>query len=155
MADYGISTLGVVVSSAQESTAGTCPSTGFTQLTRINSIGEISLDSEAIDASALEDYVTRYVEGRANASETIEVVVNRTNDTIAEWEALITADSALTDGKATWIQIDNPDLTKADFIRVGIPTKLPVPGRDQNGLETMTFNLVVKDWKLDTKVSLT
>ena len=155
MADYGISTLGVVVSYAQESTAGTCPSTGFTQLTRINSIGEISLDQESIDASALEDYVTRYVEGRANASETIELVINRTNDTITEWETLISADSALTGGKGTWLQITNPDLTKSDFIRVGIPTKLPVPGRDQNGLETMTFNLVVKDWKLDTTVSLT
>lgn len=155
MATYGISTLGVTVSYAQEATAGTCPSTGFTALTRINSIGEISLDQESIDVSALEDYVTRYTEGRANASETIEIVVNRTNETITEWETLITADSALTGGKGTWIQISNPDLTKSDFIRVGIPTKLPVPGRDQNGFETMTFNLVVKDWKLDTKVSLT
>ena len=153
MADYGISTLGVKVGYAQESTAGTRPTTGYTQLTRINSIGEISLDSEAIDASALEDYITRYVEGRANASETIEIVINRTNETITEWETLLSADSALTGGKATWLEIINPDLTKADFIRVGIPTKLPVPGRDQNGLETMTLNLVVKDWDLATAVS--
>lgn len=155
MADYGISTLGITVGYAVEETAGTTPSTGFTKLTRINSIGEISLDQESIDVSALEDYVTRYTAGRANASETIEIVVNRTNETVTEWETLITADSALTGGKATWIEIINPDLTKADFIRVDIPNKLPVPGRDQNGLETMTFNLVVKDWKLDTKVSLT
>lgn len=153
MADYGISTLGVKVGYAQESTAGTRPTTGYTQLTRINSIGEISLDSEAIDASALEDYITRYVEGRANASETIEIVINRTNETITEWETLLSADSALTGGKATWLEIINPDLTKADFIRVGLPTKLPVPGRDQNGLETMTLNLVVKDWDLATAVS--
>lgn len=153
MADYGISTLGVKVGYAQESTAGTRPTSGYTQLTRINSIGEISLDSEAIDASALEDYITRYVEGRANASETIEIVINRTNETITEWESLLSADSALTGGKATWFEIINPDLTKADFIRVGLPTKLPVPGRDQNGLETMTLNLVVKDWDLATAVS--
>ncbi len=153
MADYGISTLGVKVGYAQESTAGTRPTTGYTQLTRINSIGEISLDSEAIDASALEDYITRYVEGRANASETIEIVINRTNETITEWESLLSADSALTGGKATWLEIINPDLTKADFIRVGLPTKLPVPGRDQNGLETMTLNLVVKDWDLAAVVS--
>lgn len=155
MANYGISTLGVTVSYAQETAAGTRPTTGYTALTRINSIGEISLDQESIDASALEDYVTRYVEGRSNASETIELVVNRTNETITEWEALIAADSALTEGKGTWIQITNPDLTKSDFVRVGIPTKLPVPGRDQNGLETMTFNLVVKDWDLQNTVSLT
>lgn len=153
MADYGISTLGVKVGYAQESTAGTRPTSGYTQLTRINSIGEISLNSEAIDASALEDYITRYVEGRANASETIEIVINRTNETITEWESLLSADSALTGGKATWFEIINPDLPKADFIRVGLPTKLPVPGRDQNGLETMTLNLVVKDWDLATAVS--
>ena len=66
---------------------------------------------------------------------------------------MLSADSALTGGKATWFEIINPDLTKADFIRVGLPTKLPVPGRDQNGLETMTLNLVVKDWDLATAVS--
>ncbi len=36
----------------------------FTVLTRINAIGGISLETEQIDASALEDYVTRYVAGR-------------------------------------------------------------------------------------------
>ena len=50
MADYGISTLGVTFGYGVETTAGTKPGT-FTQLTRINDIGEISVDTEEIDAS--------------------------------------------------------------------------------------------------------
>jgi hypothetical protein len=41
----------------------TVPSS-FTLLNRINNIAGISLETEQIDASALEDYVTRYIAGR-------------------------------------------------------------------------------------------
>lgn len=59
----GISTLGVTLSYGVETTAGTKPST-FTQLPRVNSISGIELDTETIDASALEDYQERTIAGR-------------------------------------------------------------------------------------------
>lgn len=52
MAVPGIATLGIKFGWA--SAADTKPSS-FTALSRINSIGAISLDTEEIDASALED----------------------------------------------------------------------------------------------------
>ena len=48
----GISTLGVKFG---WSAAGDTKPASFTLLTRINAIGSISLDTEEIDASALED----------------------------------------------------------------------------------------------------
>ena len=62
MADSGLSTLGVELYVA-EATNGTKPTTGYTQLTRINSIGEVSISPENIDASALEDFTTKYIAG--------------------------------------------------------------------------------------------
>lgn len=56
----GISTLGIELGFG---IGKTLPSV-FTRLHRINAIGGISLETEQIDASALEDYVTRYVAGR-------------------------------------------------------------------------------------------
>ena len=64
MAAAGISTLGTTFGYGTETTAGTKP-TSFKQLTRINAIGGISIEPEQIDASALEDAITRYVKGRA------------------------------------------------------------------------------------------
>lgn len=65
MAEAGLSTLGITFGYGTETTAGTKP-TSFKQLTRINAIGGINIEPEQIDASALEDAITRYVKGRAD-----------------------------------------------------------------------------------------
>ena len=62
MALAGISTLGITFGYGAETTAGEKPS-AFKQLTRINAIGGITIENEQIDASALEDAVSRYVQG--------------------------------------------------------------------------------------------
>ena len=58
MAEAGLSTLGITFGYGTEATAGTKP-TSFKQLTRINAIGGINIEPEQIDASALEDAITR------------------------------------------------------------------------------------------------
>lgn len=153
MADYGISTLGVTFGYGVETTAGEKPAS-FTQLTRINDIGEISIDPEEIDASALEDYETHYVPGRATVSESVAITVNRTDATVTEWEALISAYEALTGGKKMWFEVITPGITKAEFFVAAPPKILPMPAKSQNGLDTMVINLTLQDWKgLDTKVA--
>lgn len=153
MADYGISTLGVTFGYGVETTAGEKPAS-FTQLTRINDIGEISIDPEEIDASALEDYETHYVPGRATVSESVAVTVNRTDATVTEWESLISAYEALTGGKKMWFEVITPGITKAEFFVAAPPKILPMPAKSQNGLDTMVINLTLQDWKgLDTKVA--
>ena len=56
----GISTIGIKLGYA----IGSSLPSAFTLLNRINQIGGISLETEQIDASALEDYITRYIAGR-------------------------------------------------------------------------------------------
>ena len=58
-----LTTLGVKFSYAVETVKGTKP-TKFTQLEEVSSIGGISLETEQIDVSALEDYLTQYAAGR-------------------------------------------------------------------------------------------
>ena len=75
MAAAGLSTLGITFGYGTEATAGTKP-TSFKQLTRINSIGGINIEPEQIDASALEDAITRYVKGRADTGGSFPITVN-------------------------------------------------------------------------------
>ena len=63
MALAGLSTLGIGLKYAVETTAGTAPTSGYVTLSRINSIGGISQDTEQIDASALEDTSSKYIAG--------------------------------------------------------------------------------------------
>lgn len=155
MATAGVSTLGITLSYGVETSAGTKP-TAFTLLTRINEIGEVSVETEAIDASALEDKQTRNIPGRDTVSETMPVTVNKTDETIAEWEKVISAYAALLGGKRMWFQIITPGFTKAEFVVAAPPSKLPISAKSQNELQTMEINLTVDEMVgSDTKVTPT
>ena len=66
MAVAGISTLGMELGMGAWSSADTGPAQSFTKMGRINAIGGISLSQESIDASAIVDKVSQYVEGRSD-----------------------------------------------------------------------------------------
>lgn len=155
MAAAGISTLGITFGYGTETTAGTKP-TSFKQLTRINSIGGINIDPEQIDASALEDAITRYVKGRADTGGSFAVTVNFTSETMAEWTTLITAYKALTSGNRMWFETVIPGFEKAFFVVAQPPEQIPQPEIGQNELLTMEMNLTIEEYKgMDTKVEFT
>lgn len=156
MALAGLSTLGITFGYGVESTAGNKPSS-FEQLTRINSIGGISITPETIDASALEDSVEKSVAGRASTGATWEVVINYTPDTADEWTDLI---SAYNTGKAsqlqTWFEVIVPGMTDAFFCIAEPPQEIPMPELSQNSLLTVTMSLTIVDYKgTSTKVAFT
>lgn len=140
----GVSSLGVTFSYGVETTAGTKP-TAFTLLHRINVLGDVTVETEAIDASALEDRQTRNIPGRDTVSDTFTVTVNKTDDTIAEWEKVIEDYAALSGGKRMWFQTITPGFTKAEFIVAAPPSKLPISRKEQNSLLTMEINLTVDE----------
>ena len=144
MATAGLSTLGITLSYGVETTAGTKP-TAFKLLTRINEIDGVSVTPEAIDASALEDPTTRNVAGRDTLTDSVNVTVNRTTETIKEWTDLIAAYKSLTDGKRMWFQEITPGLSDAEFFVAQPPSILPISGKSQNSLLTMEIPLVLEE----------
>ena len=155
MAAAGISTLGITFGYGTETTAGTKP-TSFKQLTRINALGGINIEPEQIDASALEDEITRYVKGRADTGGSFAVTVNFTSDTVKEWQDLITAYKALSDGKRMWFETIIPGITNSFFVVAQPPEEIPQPEIGQNELLTLEMNLTIEEYKgLDTSVEFT
>ena len=137
MATAGLSTLGVKVYQALAEN-GEKATTGYTQLTRINSIGEASITPENIDASALEDLVTKYIAGRSSVSNTFELTVNLTAETEVEWEAIL--------GETVCFMVVIPGLTKNFFVVATVPNALPMPAFDQNGLLTVTIGSTINNF---------
>lgn len=157
MALAGVSTLGVTFGYAAEETSGTKP-TSFLELTRINSIGGITLETNTIDASALSDLVERSVAGRQGTSGgQWEIVVNATDETIAEWTTLIEEyNTAHEASKSMWFQVNSPSLAKAFYIVAEPPQSIPMPEISQNELMTYTITLAVSEYKgMDSKVAIT
>ena len=153
MALPGISTLGIEFGFGMETVAGTKP-TAFTRLTRINSIGGISLPSEQIDASALEDFVTRYIAGRQDTGGEWTVVVNVTDDTIAEWKDCIDTYYNRTDlSLSMWWVVWSPELTDAFYVVAQPPRELPMSELGQNELQTIEITLSINEYKgMDTAI---
>ena len=142
MALAGLSTLGVKLGYA----SGSSKPSALTELTRINSIGGISLSTESIDASSLVDEVTRRIAGRADTDENLPVTINATDATIGEWESLITVFEGLTGEAELWFEVYHPRLTKGFWFKAEPPKKLPMPEMGQNQLLTMEINLVVTEY---------
>ena len=135
MAKPGISTLGVQFAYADA--GSTAPST-VTFLTRINAIAGIALSTEQIDASALEDYVSKYVKGRQDTGGTWAITVNMTDDTIAEWDAI--------KGTTKEFEVIFPDLTEAFWVQASVPENIPMPEVGQNALATVEIQLVIESY---------
>ena len=156
MAVPGLSTLGITFGYGVETVAGEKP-TKFTQLSRINELGDATAEPEPIDASALEDFYTRNISGRTTVSDTYTVTVNWTPDTLAEWEKVHEEYKKLEGtSKSMWFETITPGFTKAEFINAQPPSVLPVASKGQNELLTVEINLILEDLVgFDTKVAFT
>lgn len=149
----GVSTLGITFGYGTEDTAGTKP-TAFTQLSRINAIGGITIENEQIDASALEDKVSRYIQGRGDTGGSFTVTVNFTSETLAEWQTVLSAYEALNGGKRMWFETIIPGFTESFFIVAQPPTAIPAPEIAQNELLTIEMNLTIEEYKgMETSVA--
>ena len=154
MALAGMSTLGITFGYGVENTAGVKP-TAFTQLNRINSIGGITIENEQIDASAIEDFVSRYVQGRADTGGSFAIGVNFTPETNEEWKDVISEyATAAADGKRMWFETIIPGFTESFFVVAQPPTAIPQPEIGQNELLVVEMNLTIEEYLgMDAKVA--
>ena len=150
-AEAGISTLGVKFGYG----IGTLDQkpTEFTQVERVNSIGGISLSTEQIDASALEDKVSKYVAGRQDTGGTWEVTYNLSDEVVTQLEAMISAYKTMTGEKKMWFEVWSPYMEKAFFVIAQVPEKIGMPEVGQNALQTVTMTYTIEEYKgLDTSI---
>jgi len=144
--EAGVSTLGITFGFGVEATAGEKPTT-FTQLHRINSIGGIKIENEKIDASAVEDLISRYVQGRGDTGGSFPVGVNFTQETKTEWAGVISAYKALTGGKRMWFETIIPGFDEAFFVVAQPPTAIPQPEIGQNELLICEMDLTIEEYR--------
>lgn len=144
-AEAGISTLGVKLGYGIGSIT-TAP-TEFDWLERVNSIGGISLETEQIDASALEDLVSKYVQGRQDTGGTWEVTFNLSNDVVDQLTGLIEAYQGMTDGQKMWFEVWSPYMDNGFFVIAQVPANIPMPEFSQNELQTVAMTLTIEEYK--------
>lgn len=123
-----LSTAGVQLWYAVETTAGTRPTSGYVRIRGIKSTPSLNPAPETLETTTLDEteYKT-YIDGLKDLGGALEFTFNLTEDLITKWETLMDAyTTAKLANKATWFAIVVPGLTKA-FYFTGNPSEMGLP----------------------------
>ena len=129
-----LSTAGVLLKYAVEATAGTRPTTGYTQVPCIKAIPDFNPEPESLEVTDLSDTTwRRYIPGLRDPGGALAFTANLTTQFKTAWETLITAfETAKASGKATWFEIMVPNF--GSFYFAGYPTELGMTAMDVNAV---------------------
>lgn len=152
-----LSTAGITVSWAVETTAGTKP-TNFKQIHGVKSISEFNPEPNTIDVTPLEEEEWhRYIPGLKDVGGSQQLTVNDYDDFRTSWDALMTAYAALTGGKELWIQYKVPGITsKPSFYYTAVPSDLGFNGAEVDSAYENVVYLTpnkVKGWDTASTIS--
>ena len=129
-----LSTAGVLLKYAVEATAGTRPTTGYTQVPSIKAIPDFNPEPESLEVTDLSDTEwRRYIAGLKDPGGALSFTANLTTAFKTAWETLVTAaTTAAASSKATWFEIMGPNF--GSFYFAGIPSPLGMSAMDVNAV---------------------
>lgn len=134
-----LSTIGVQLWYAVESTAGTRPTTGYTRIYGVKSTPSLNPSPDTLETTTLDEleYKT-YIDGLKDIGGAVEFTFNLTEELVTAWETLMTSyEAGKATGKATWFTIVVPGLTKS-FYFTGNPSNMGLPETSVNTVLEIT-----------------
>ena len=119
------STAGMYLCYCVESTKGSMPTSGYTQIPEIKTMPSFNPAPETIESTTLlETEYKTYVAGLKDLNGSLEYTANLTADLISVWASCVSAhDTAAATDKSTWFAVVHPKLDNAVFFQ-GEPSPL-------------------------------
>lgn len=115
------STIGVKLNYVIETSAGTRPTTGVTNIPDIKNIPGFDLTPNQLPVTNLVDKMERFVPGVATLGGEKTITANHTAALRTAWASLVSAaETAWASGKSTWFEVEIPN--EDSFWFAGIPT---------------------------------
>lgn len=120
-----LNTIGVKIGYCVESSAGTRPTTGYTNIPDIKEIPGLENSPSQLEVTNLVDTHKRYIPGVIDAGNDVALTGNMTAALKTAWASLVSAaNTAWASGKSTWFEISIPNFDSYFF--AGVPTELGV-----------------------------
>lgn len=137
-----LSTAGIRVGYAHESTAGTKPSS-FTNLPNPKSIPDMNPTPNALDITSLNDTEwKRYMEGLKDIGGAVGITFGMSQEFFSTWETLCTtSETNKSTGKRTWMVFYVPGLSKSFFMTVD-PSNIGMPAAEVDSVLDVTVNVL-------------
>ena len=137
-----LSTAGIRVGYAFESTSGVKPST-FTNLPNPKSIPDMNPEPNALDITSLNDTEwKRYMEGLKDMGGSLGLTFGMSQAFFDLWETICDTDDAnKATGKRTWLVFYVPGLDKSFFMPVD-PARIGMPAAEVDSVLDVTVNVL-------------
>ena len=118
-------TIGVKVKYCIETTAGSRPTTGYTNIPDIKNTPAIDINPNKLQVTNLIDQYHRYIDGVKDVGDSFDFTANLTASLKSVWTAMVTsANTAWASNKSTWFEISIPNFDS--FYFAGRPSELGV-----------------------------
>lgn len=126
-----LSSAGVSIGYAVETTAGTRPTTGYTNIPSVKSIPDFNPEPSSLETTDLSQTEWKtYIPGLKDVGGSLAITCNLTAAFKTAWETLVTAaDTAKGTDKATWFVVKIPGMTDS-FYFAGLPSPLGLKAID-------------------------
>ncbi len=134
-----LSTAGIHLKYAVETTAGTRPETGYIDLVGVKSTPSMNPSPDTLETTTLNEteYKT-YIDGLKDLGGALEFTFNLTEELVGLWDTLMEAyEAGKAANKATWFLIDIPGLTNGMYFP-GNPSSMGVPETAVNSVLEIT-----------------
>ena len=120
-----IASAGSYIQYVVEQTAGTRPTTGYTKINNVKTIGALDAEPATYDVTDLSDMeFKRYIPGLKDIGGDVPITANLTQAFVTAWDTLVTAaETAAAAGKSTWFEVVVPKLNESFYFR-GVPSAL-------------------------------
>ena len=135
------STIGVKLKYCVETTAGTRPTSGYTEIPDIKSTPSFDFNPSKLQVTNLSDSNHRYIPGVQDVGDSYDYTANLTANLRSIWEAMVTAsETARASGKSTWFETVIPNL--GSFYFAGMPNQLGVNEMSVDAVIETTLHIV-------------
>lgn len=120
-----IASAGAKIQYAVETTSGTRPTSGYTSIPNVKTIGALDSEPATYDVTDLSDLeFKRYIPGLKDIGGDVPLTFNLTQAVITNWGNLVTAAEAGADAqKSTWFEVVIPKLNESFYFK-GVPSPL-------------------------------
>lgn len=120
-----IASAGAKIQYAVEATAGTRPTSGYTEISNVKTIGALDAEPATYDVTDLSDTeFKRFIPGLKDIGGDVPLTMNLTQAVITGWAALVTAANTAAEAqKSTWFEVVVPKLNESFYFR-GVPSPL-------------------------------
>lgn len=116
-------TIGVKLGYKVETSAGTRPTSGYTNIPDLKNIPGVELTPSKLEVTNLTDKYRRFITGVLDAGDSFDLTANLTASLKTVWASLVSAaNTAWQSNKSTWFEISIPNFDS--FYFAGIPTEM-------------------------------